>query len=53
MEAHFTFQNDDDEVAPSNKYDDIEANLAYKDDDFKGLSNITHLEAEEFYDGID
>ncbi|KAK4709954.1 hypothetical protein R3W88_004467 [Solanum pinnatisectum] len=39
--------------APSNKYDDIETNLAYKDDEFEGLPNITHLEAEDFYENID
>ncbi|XP_060210801.1 uncharacterized protein LOC132637781 [Lycium barbarum] len=53
VEAHLTFHNNDDEAAPSNKHDDIEANLAYKDDDFKSLSNITHLEAGDFYDEID
>ncbi|XP_049391448.1 uncharacterized protein LOC125855790 [Solanum stenotomum] len=53
IEAHLTFRNDDNEATPSNKYDDIEANLACKDDDFEGLPNITHLEAEDFYENID
>ncbi|XP_059301871.1 uncharacterized protein LOC132053784 [Lycium ferocissimum] len=53
MEAHLTFHNNDDEAAPSNKHDDIKANLPYKNDDFKSLSNITHLEAGDFYDDID
>ncbi|XP_060206240.1 uncharacterized protein LOC132633806 isoform X1 [Lycium barbarum] len=53
VEAHLTFHNNDDEAAPSNKHDDIKENLAYKDDDFKSLSNITHLEAGDFYDDID
>nr|XP_016497764.1 PREDICTED: uncharacterized protein LOC107816553 [Nicotiana tabacum] len=53
VEAHLTFQNDDDKAGPSNKYDDAEANLAYKDDDFGGLASITHLEAEDFFDDID
>ncbi|KAF3661708.1 Transcription factor [Capsicum annuum] len=44
---------DDDEAAPSNTNYDVEANLAYNDDDFKGLSDITHLKAEDFYDDID
>ncbi|XP_016567232.1 uncharacterized protein LOC107865492 [Capsicum annuum] len=52
-EAHLTFRGDDDEAAPSNTYNNIEANLAYKDDDFKGLSDITHLKAENFYEDID
>ncbi|XP_060188601.1 uncharacterized protein LOC132617577 [Lycium barbarum] len=52
VEACLTFHNNDDEAAPSNKHDDIEANLAYKDDDFKSLSTITHLEAGDFYDDI-
>ncbi|XP_009596404.1 uncharacterized protein [Nicotiana tomentosiformis] len=38
---------------PLNKYDDGEANLTYKDDDFGGLANITHLEAEDFFEDID
>nr|XP_009600255.1 uncharacterized protein LOC104095764 [Nicotiana tomentosiformis] len=37
---------------PSNKYD-TEAHLAYKDDDFGGLANITHLEAGDFFEDID
>lgn len=44
MEVNLTFRNDDNEAAPSNKYDDIEANLAYKDEDFEDLPNITHWE---------
>ncbi|XP_060190546.1 uncharacterized protein LOC132619758 [Lycium barbarum] len=35
---------------PSRKYDDnVEANLALKDDDFDGLDDITHLEVEDFF----
>ncbi|XP_049363538.1 uncharacterized protein LOC125828266 [Solanum verrucosum] len=35
---------------PSQKYDDnIEANLALKDDDFDDLDDITHLEVEDFF----
>ncbi|XP_047262270.1 uncharacterized protein LOC124895875 [Capsicum annuum] len=35
---------------PSQKYDDnVEANLVLKDDDFNGLDDITHLEAEDFF----
>nr|XP_009629728.1 uncharacterized protein LOC104119840 [Nicotiana tomentosiformis] len=52
VEAHLTFQSDDDKAGPSNKYDDGEANLAYKDDDFGGLANITHLEARDFFEDI-
>ncbi|XP_019261044.1 PREDICTED: uncharacterized protein LOC109239004 [Nicotiana attenuata] len=37
---------------PSNKYDS-KAHLAYKDDDFGGLANITHLEAGDFFEDID
>ncbi|XP_070001872.1 uncharacterized protein [Nicotiana sylvestris] len=51
-EAHLTFQNNDEEAGPSNKYDS-EAHLAYKDDNFGGLTNITHLEAGNFFDDID
>ncbi|XP_070006305.1 uncharacterized protein [Nicotiana sylvestris] len=52
VEAHLTFQNNDDEACPSNKYN-FEALLAYKDDDFGGLANITHLEAGDFFEDID
>ncbi|XP_070045921.1 uncharacterized protein [Nicotiana tomentosiformis] len=52
VEAHLIFQNNDDEAGPSNKYDS-EAHLAYKDDDFGGLANITHLEAGDFFEDID
>ncbi|XP_019241827.1 PREDICTED: uncharacterized protein LOC109221845 [Nicotiana attenuata] len=52
MEAHLTFQNNDDEAGPSNKYDP-EAYLAYKDYDFGGLANITHLETGDFFEDID
>ncbi|XP_070047037.1 uncharacterized protein [Nicotiana tomentosiformis] len=37
---------------PSNKYDS-KAHLAYKDDDFGSLANITHLEAGDFFEDID
>lgn len=37
MAAHLTFQNDEDEETPSNKYYNIEANLTYKDDDFEAF----------------
>nr|XP_016475477.1 PREDICTED: uncharacterized protein LOC107797127 [Nicotiana tabacum] len=53
VEAHLTFQIDDDKAGPSNKYDDVEINLAYKDDDFGGLADITHLEAGDFFEDID
>ncbi|KAH0770174.1 hypothetical protein KY290_014155 [Solanum tuberosum] len=34
----------------SQKYDEnVEANLALKDDAFDGLDDITHLEAEDFF----
>ncbi|XP_070054737.1 uncharacterized protein [Nicotiana tomentosiformis] len=52
VEAHLTFQNNDDEAGPSNKYNS-EAHLAYKDDDFGGLANITHLEVGDFFEDID
>ncbi|XP_070011305.1 uncharacterized protein [Nicotiana sylvestris] len=52
MEAHLTFQNNDDGAGPSNKHDS-KAHLAYKDDDFGGLANITHLEAGDFFEDID
>ncbi|XP_047251358.1 uncharacterized protein LOC124886575 [Capsicum annuum] len=49
MESYLTFKNDD-EVGPSQKYDDnVEANLILKDDDFDGLDDITHLETEDFF----
>ncbi|XP_070040094.1 uncharacterized protein [Nicotiana tomentosiformis] len=51
VEAQLTFQNNDDEAGPSNKYDS-KAHLAYKDD-FGGLTNITHLEAGDFFEDID
>ncbi|XP_016566765.1 uncharacterized protein LOC107864870 [Capsicum annuum] len=53
VEVHLTFRGDDDEASPSNTYDDVEANLAYNNDDFKGLSDITDLKAEDFYEDID
>jgi len=52
VEARLTFQNNDDEAGPSNKYDS-KAHLAYKDDDFEGLTNITHLEVGDFFEDID
>lgn len=49
MESHMTFKNDD-EAGPSQKYDDnVEANLALKDDDFNDLDDITHLAIEDFF----
>ncbi|XP_055803654.1 uncharacterized protein LOC129872797 [Solanum dulcamara] len=48
VEANLSFRNNDDEATPSNKHENIEANMAYKDDDFADLSNITHLDAEDF-----
>ncbi|XP_060206363.1 uncharacterized protein LOC132634064 [Lycium barbarum] len=49
VESHMTFKNND-EAGPSQKYDDnVEANLALKDDDFDGLDDITHLEVEDFF----
>ncbi|XP_075112871.1 uncharacterized protein LOC142182537 [Nicotiana tabacum] len=52
VEAHLTFQNNNDEAGPSNKYDS-KAHPAYKDDDFEGLTNITHLEVGDFFEDID
>ncbi|KAH0682906.1 hypothetical protein KY289_020658 [Solanum tuberosum] len=49
VESHLTYKNDV-EAGPSQKYDDnIEANLALKDDDFDDLDDITHLEVEDFF----
>ncbi|XP_049352655.1 uncharacterized protein LOC125817130 [Solanum verrucosum] len=49
VESHLTYKNDA-EAGPSQKYDDnIEANLALKDDDFDDLDDITHLEVEDFF----
>ncbi|XP_049379837.1 uncharacterized protein LOC125844572 [Solanum stenotomum] len=49
VESHLTYKNDA-EAGPSQKYDDnIEANLALKDDDFGDLDDITHLEVEDFF----
>ncbi|XP_015159716.1 uncharacterized protein [Solanum tuberosum] len=49
VESHLTYKNDV-EAGPSQKYDDnIEANLAFKDDDFDDLDDITHLEVEDFF----
>ncbi|XP_060210369.1 uncharacterized protein LOC132637274 [Lycium barbarum] len=49
VESHMTFKNND-EAGPSRKYDDnVEANLALKDDDFDGFDDITHLEVEDFF----
>ena len=50
VELHLTYENDV-EAGPSQKYDDnIEANLALKNDDFNGLDDITHLEVEDFFE---
>ncbi|XP_019231789.1 PREDICTED: uncharacterized protein LOC109212595 [Nicotiana attenuata] len=35
---------------PMNNHDKAEANLAYKDDIFEGLADITHLEAGDFFE---
>ncbi|XP_049410332.1 uncharacterized protein LOC125873437 [Solanum stenotomum] len=49
VESHLTYKNDV-EAGPSQKYDDnIEANMALKDDDFGDLDDITHLEVEDFF----
>ncbi|XP_049348516.1 uncharacterized protein LOC125813071 [Solanum verrucosum] len=49
VESHLTYKNYA-EAGPSQKYDDnIEANLALKDDDFGDLDDITHLEVEDFF----
>ena len=41
-ETNFTHHN-------SNSNYDVEANFAYKDDDFKGLDDITHLDVTDFF----
>ncbi|XP_060212249.1 uncharacterized protein LOC132639880 [Lycium barbarum] len=49
VESHMTFKNNN-EAGPSRKYNDnVEANLALKDDDFDGFDDITHLEVEDFF----
>ncbi|XP_049345394.1 uncharacterized protein LOC125833775 [Solanum verrucosum] len=49
VESHLTYKNDA-EAGPSQKYDDnIEANLALKDDNFGDLDDIIHLEVEDFF----
>ncbi|XP_049388695.1 uncharacterized protein LOC125853067 [Solanum stenotomum] len=49
VESHLSYKNDV-EAGPSQKYDDnIEENLALKDDDFDDLDDITHLEVEDFF----
>ncbi|XP_015161411.1 uncharacterized protein [Solanum tuberosum] len=49
VESHLTLK-DDAQAGSSQKYDEnVEANLALKDDAFDGLSDITHLEAEDFF----
>ncbi|XP_015160009.1 uncharacterized protein [Solanum tuberosum] len=49
VESHLTYKNDA-ETEPSQKYDDnIEANLALKDDNFDDLDDITQLEVEDFF----
>lgn len=47
IEAYFASQGDDDEASPANKYNAIEVKLAYNNDDFEILSNITRLKAED------
>ena len=48
VESHLPCKNDA-KAEPSQKYDDnIEENLALKDDDFDDLDDITHLEVEDF-----
>ncbi|KAK4733404.1 hypothetical protein R3W88_007665 [Solanum pinnatisectum] len=49
VESHLTLK-DDVKTRSSQKYDEnVETNLALKDDVFDGLSDITHLEAEDFF----
>ncbi|XP_004245369.1 uncharacterized protein [Solanum lycopersicum] len=49
VESHMTLK-DDDKLGTSQKYDkDIEANLTLKDDVFDGLSDITHMEVDDFF----
>ncbi|PIN11024.1 hypothetical protein CDL12_16378 [Handroanthus impetiginosus] len=42
-ETNFTHHN-------NNSNYDVEANFAYKDDDFKGLDDITHLDMVDFFE---
>ncbi|XP_015064751.1 uncharacterized protein LOC107009970 [Solanum pennellii] len=49
VESHLILK-DDVQDGCSQKYDEnVEANLASKDDTFDGLDDITHLEAEDFF----
>ncbi|XP_015080952.1 uncharacterized protein LOC107024478 [Solanum pennellii] len=49
VESHLTLK-DDIQVGSSQKYNEnVEANLALKDDAFDELDDITHLEAEDFF----
>ncbi|XP_015169906.1 uncharacterized protein [Solanum tuberosum] len=49
VESHLTFENNVDE-RPSQMYNDnIEANLALKNDDFNDLNDVTHLEVDDFF----
>ncbi|XP_049350150.1 uncharacterized protein LOC125814731 [Solanum verrucosum] len=50
VESHLTLK-DDAQAGSSKKYDEnIEASLALKDDVIDGLDDITHLEAEDFFE---
>lgn len=49
MESHLTLK-DDAQTRPSHEYNEnIEANLALKNDVFDGLDDITHLKAGYFF----
>ncbi|TMX00990.1 hypothetical protein EJD97_025449 [Solanum chilense] len=49
VESHLTLK-DDVQAGSSQKYNEnVEANLALKDNVFDGLDDITHLEAEDFF----
>ncbi|XP_015064703.1 uncharacterized protein LOC107009915 [Solanum pennellii] len=49
VESHLTLK-DDVQAESSQKYNEnVEANLALKDNTFDGLDDITHLEAEDFF----
>ncbi|XP_049358893.1 uncharacterized protein LOC125823579 [Solanum verrucosum] len=49
VESHLTLKNNA-QAGSFQKYDEnVEANLALKDDVFDGLDDITHLEAEDFF----
>lgn len=52
MAAHLSFQNDEDEETSSNKYDNIEINLTYKDDDIE-TSKILLISKMDIFMSID